>query len=152
MDHLAVKHPEEVAQMIPLPYTALLPDSFQSIRKNIKLFKFKEGQEWVSIVDPDSTICGATYGMQVGFADEIEDGFYNGIAHLLEHSVFLGETVQMKSLFKDSNAETKSISTNFCFSASPDNFVEAFKSKIDLLYDFKKYPNIKDEVSAVNNE
>ena len=138
--------------MTPFPATGFLPASFESIRDKIKLVTFETGQEWVNIIDPSFKECGAAFGVEVGQQDEMEGGYYNGVAHLLEHSIFLGETPQMRQLFTNWNAYTATQETAFLFSSSAEQFVKAFTEKIEMLYNFKKYPNIKDEVSAVNNE
>ena len=90
--------------------------------------------------------------MEVGFQDENQPGYYEGQAHLLEHAAFLNETPEMRALFTGNNAFTSAQFTGYQLSASSEKFVEAFAARVNQLYNFRKYPNIKDEVSAVNNE
>ena len=88
----------------------------------------------------------------VGSQEESEGGYPDGTAHLLEHSIFLGETDETRALYSSWNGFTSLQETAYQSSSSTEKFVEGVEAKIDMIYNFTKYPNIKDEVNAVDNE
>ena len=150
--HFGLKSKDGVAQILKLPPVTKIPPSWENLRDKITLYRFKKGQEWINIIDPSLEGCGAAFGMQVGQEDAALGNYYDGLAHLLEHSVYLGQTKKEISLFTDDNAYTAFQSTGYKFGSDDRKFVNAFAVLLDDLYNFKAYPKIKDEVSAIQNE
>lgn len=81
-----------------------------------------------------------------------------GVAHLLEHSFFLNENHEEKSINTNWNAYTAAQNTVFQFESSDEDFLAAFTEKWKMITEFGKgdlsalYSAILGEVSAVNNE
>ena len=120
--------------------------------------KLKNNLEIVIISDNDETLCGACLNVNIGSA--IED--VPGLAHFLEHMLFMGSRKYPKSnnfmskINKSggmTNAYTSDVDTNYYFICSSDTF----QSNLDVFGNFlvdpllsKKYVN--KEISNVNIE
>lgn len=141
-----VNHPRFKESSIKLPY------SFRNLKHKIFYQKLINGVEWIHINDPSTETCSAGIGISSGSFEETVGGFYPGMAHLLEHSFFLVETMADRSLLKAWNAYTASQKTNFMFSCKKDSFLKAFSNKWDEITLFKATKEVLGEVSAVNNE
>lgn len=130
----------------------LVPDSFKYLISNISNTQLQGGIDWVHIDDNMTDQCSAGFGIFAGSFDEIAQGEYHGIAHLLEHSVFLKETSEVRSLEVSWNAFTDSRVTDYIFSSSIDNYSKVLKTKLELLTNFEAIKKLKDEVNVVNSE
>ena len=126
----------------------------EKVQKEIQLFflRTSSGVEWIHINATSKKKCGMSMGMNVGSFQEIEGDFYEGTAHLLEHSIFLKETPEVKANYPYWNGATTDQETFFYAETRSDLFKEGFKYKIDELMKFEPSEKIKDEVFAVNNE
>lgn len=120
--------------------------------------KFNNNLEVVIITDNDETLCGACLNVNSGSA--VED--VHGLAHFLEHMLFMGSKKYPKSNnFLSSinksggmtNAYTSDTDTNYYFICSSDTYL----SNLDVFGNFlvnpllsKKY--VSKEISNVNSE
>lgn len=126
--------------------------------RDYKLIKLENGIDTIIIKDKKSTQCGALLNINVGsISDNID-----GIAHFLEHMVFMGskkypdENNFMDSIIKNggyTNAMTGDIHTTYYFTMEPTKFI----SMLDKFANFFMTPllkkeNIEREVNAVNAE
>lgn len=120
--------------------------------------KLKNNLEIVIVSDNDETLCGACLNVNIGSA--MED--VPGLAHFLEHMLFMGSKKYPKSnnfmskINKSggmTNAYTSDVDTNYYFICSSDTYL----SNLDVFGNFlldpllsKKYVN--KEISNVNSE
>ena len=120
--------------------------------------KLKNNLEVIIVSDNDETMCGACLNVNVGSAIET----IPGLAHFLEHMLFMGSKKYPKSnnfmskINKSggmTNAYTSDANTNYYFVCSTDTYL----SNLDVFGNFlvnpllsKKY--IKKEISNVNSE
>jgi insulysin len=120
--------------------------------------KLSNGLEVVIISDNNETLCGACLNVNIGSANETVPG----LAHFLEHMLFMGSRKYPKSnnfmskINKSggmTNAYTSDLDTNYYFVCS----TETYLSNLDVFGNFlvdpllsKKY--IKKEISNVNSE
>lgn len=132
--------------------TIKLPYSFQNLKHQIFHQKLLNGVEWIHINDPSTEQCAVGIGVSSGSFDESFGKFRPGIAHFLEHTFFLVETVEERNLFSYWNAYTANQKTNFMYSCKKDSFLETFSKKWDELTLFKSTKEVLGEVFAVNNE
>ena len=113
----------------------------------------------VIIVDKLSTSCGALINVNVGSTSDPEP--YEGMAHFLEHMLFLGsekypEVKFMESINKNggiTNASTGDTDTTYYFSINCDKFID----NLNMMGDFFIGPllrkeNVDKERNAVNSE
>lgn len=95
--------------------------------------------------------------------------YSSGTAHLLEHSVFLTETPEQKSMIINFNAYTSGTNTNYLASFSPSNIFSVLSFKMQQISSLKYFepnqsteattgsdgkiiPTIFNEVDQVNSE
>ena len=144
-------------------FVALLISSAEAVKgdKRItKTFSLKNGLDVLLVSDPDVHRSAAALSVGTGYLYDPKDKA--GLAHYLEHMLFLGTkkypTVGSYKKFLDShsggsNAYTSGNITNYFFQVSHDGFNEA----LDRFSDFFKAPLFdktyaEREVKAVNNE
>lgn len=118
------------------------------------------GMDVVLISDPDADKAAAAVSVRVGSADDPLD--YQGLAHFLEHMLFLGTEAhpgmdtfnQMMAKYSGShNAYTSEEETNYFFDIIPDKLEEG----LDIFSAFFVSPELKleaaeHEIHAVNAE
>ena len=127
--------------------------SLKYLRNKIKLLKLPNGLTWIHINDHKlKDTSSGNFRVEVGSYDEIRENVENGVAHLLEHSLFLKNTNQEKSLFINWNANTASQATNYLFSTSNKNFKAGFEVYWNNLINFEPLEKIRDELSNVDSE
>ena len=144
-------------------FVVLLISSSEAVKgdKRItKTFSLKNGLDVLLVSDPDVHRSAAALSVGTGYLYDPKDKA--GLAHYLEHMLFLGTkkypTVGSYKKFLDShsggsNAYTSGNITNYFFQVSHDGFNEA----LDRFSDFFKAPLFdktyaEREVKAVNNE
>ena len=126
--------------------------------RDYKYLKLKNNLEIVIIKDYNETLCGACLNVNIGSANES----IPGLAHFLEHMLFMGSKKYpysnnfMSSINKSggsTNAYTSNTNTNYYFVCSTDTYL----SNLDIFGNFlvnpllsKKY--INKEISNVNSE
>jgi insulysin len=126
--------------------------------RDYKYIKLKNNLEIVIIKDYNETLCGACLNVNIGSANES----IPGLAHFLEHMLFMGSKKYpysnnfMSSINKSggsTNAYTSNTNTNYYFVCSTDTYL----SNLDIFGNFlvnpllsKKY--INKEISNVNSE
>jgi len=144
-------------------FVVLLISSSEAVKgdKRItKTFSLKNGLDVLLVSDPDVHRSAAALSVGTGYLYDPKDKA--GLAHYLEHMLFLGTkkypAVGSYKKFLDShsggsNAYTSGNITNYFFQVSHDGFNEA----LDRFSDFFKAPLFdktyaEREVKAVNNE
>jgi insulysin len=126
--------------------------------REYKYIKLKNNLDVVIITDNDETLCGACLNVNIGSAKES----IPGLAHFLEHMLFMGSKKYpnsnnfMSSINKSggsTNAYTSDTDTNYYFVCSTDTYL----NNLDRFGNFlvnpllsKKYVN--KEISNVNSE
>jgi insulysin len=125
----------------------------------MKAFSLDNGVKVLVVSDADADRAGAALAVHAG---SMADGEYPGIAHFLEHMLFLGtEKYPDAGAYKDylsandgsSNAYTAEDHTNYFFQVKPD----AFEGALDRFAQFFIAPLMTDtlsarEVNAVDSE
>jgi insulysin len=113
----------------------------------------------VIIVDKLSTSCGALINVGVGSTSDPQP--YEGMAHFLEHMVFLGSEKYQDVKFMESinknggmtNASTGDTDTTYYFSINCDKFIENLNIMADFFISpLLKKENVDKERNAVNSE
>ena len=116
--------------------------------------------EVILISDPITPICAAALSVNIGYYHDPED--YDGLAHFLEHMLFMGTTkYPNESYFMNylsthggsTNAYTTEEVTNFHFSIYKDHF----NKSLDIFSQFFTSPlfsesSVLREINAVNSE
>jgi insulysin len=110
------------------------------------------------IKDNDESMCGACLNIEVGSMLETVDG----LAHFLEHMVFMGSKKYpqsndfMGSINKsggETNASTSNTFTNYYFTISPDKYLETLDKFSQFFIDpLLNQVYIDKEINAVNSE
>jgi insulysin len=116
------------------------------------------GLECVIIKDKDANMCGACLNVYIGSVNEKIDG----LAHFLEHMVFMGSKKYpdsndfMSSINKNggkTNAYTSDTDTNYHFTIDPQNFPVALDKFSQFFKDpLLKHEYIDKETNAVDSE
>jgi len=128
--------------------------------REYRYFELDNGLQVLAISDPASDRAAASMDVSVGHFSDPED--FPGLAHFLEHMLFMGSTKypdenQYSAFLSQhggsSNAYTGPENTNYHFDIVPKNFHEA----LDIFAQFFVAPLIKEtsterEVMAVQNE
>ena len=117
------------------------------------------GLKYIIITDPDSKTGAVSLNIDIGSSYEPNE--ISGLAHFLEHTLFLGTEKYPTNSFDDfisknsgsSNAYTTSENTNFHFDISN----EVFEKSLDMFVHFFICPLfnsdcIEKEINAINSE
>jgi len=113
----------------------------------------------IIIVDKLSTSCGALINVGVGSTSDPIG--YEGMAHFLEHMLFLGSKEYPEVQFMESinqnggitNASTGDTDTTYYFSINCDKFIKSLKIMADFFVNpLLKEENVDKERNAVNSE
>lgn len=113
----------------------------------------------IVVVDNLSTMCGALLNVGVGSTNDPKP--YDGMAHFLEHMLFLGSKNYENINFKESinknggitNASTGDTDTTYYFSIDCHKFIENLNMLADFLTNpLLKAENVDKERNAVNSE
>jgi predicted Zn-dependent peptidase len=130
-----------------------LPLEYRYLANKISLTEFPTGMKWVHLDDEQTSTIDCGIQVQAGSFDETRlANTYDGTAHLLEHSVFLDQTTQDRSLFSYWNAFTDEQQTQYHFSTTPANAENGLKVSFKSLFNFKENPKTRDEINAVQSE
>jgi protease-3 len=150
-----------MAQSKTAQYT-ILPPLIQSPndKRTYSLVKLANEMEILMISDPDAEVSACAIKMTVGSLEE--PAKFPGLAHFLEHMLFLGskkypDALEYSNFFTTnsgySNAFTDNNETVYSFECSHEGFPEA----LDRTCDFFRSPLFDEtlaqkEVNAVNSE
>ena len=121
----------------------------------ISVVELESGIKWLHIEDEFETRPSIAVRVAAGSFDEHRSGlknYYDGIAHLTEHSVFLKLTPEEKNKFSYSNAFTDDQQTQYIFSSTNQQFVDSLGLIASNLFNFSRTPKIRYEVKAVESE
>ena len=131
-----------------------LPIEYQYLKDKITIEDLPSGMRWVHINDEQIATVDCGFQVRAGSYDEVRPRLqtYDGTAHLLEHSVFLDQTPQERQMYTYWNAFTEDQQTQYHFSTTPANAIEAFKVSFRSLFNFKENPKSHDEINAVQSE
>lgn len=109
--------------------------------------------KWIHLDDEQSSTVSCGIQVLAGSFDETRiAGTYDGTAHLLEHSVFLNQSQEDRSLFSYWNAFTDEQQTQYQFTTTPDHAEAGLKVSFNSLFNFKENPKSRDEINAVQSE
>lgn len=113
----------------------------------------------IIIIDNLSTSCGALINVGVGSTSDPPE--YEGMAHFLEHMLFLGSEKYPEVEFMEkinqnggiTNASTGDTDTTYYFSINCDKFIDHLNMMADFfIAPLLKKENVTKEVNAVNSE
>ena len=127
-------------------------------KRDYEYIKMENGLECVIIKDLNANMCGACLNVYIGSVNEKVDG----LAHFLEHMVFMGSKKYpdsndfMSSINKNggkTNAYTSDTDTNYHFTIDPENFPVALDKFSQFFKDpLLKHEYIDKEINAVDSE
>ena len=133
----------------------ILPFEFRHLEGRINVTRLESGIDWLHIEDPKVQNILVSVRVAAGSFDESRIGsrrFYDGIAHLTEHSVFLKMTPEQKSQFSYTNAFTDDQQTQYLFTTTNNLGSSSLQLIASNLFNFSTTPKIRDEVKAVESE
>ena len=127
-------------------------------KREYEYIKMENRLECVIIKDSNANMCGACLNVYIGSVNEKIDG----LAHFLEHMVFMGSKKYpdsndfMSSINKNggkTNAYTSDTDTNYHFTIDPENFPVALDKFSQFFKDpLLKHEYIDREINAVDSE
>ncbi len=145
-----------VAVLLPLEAEMTdmnIPFEYRHLRGKITEKRFDSGMTWLHISDDKLPTAGCSIQVKAGMFDEVRTPrFYEGTAHLLEHSVFLRQTPKDKEMYTFWNAFTSSKETQYILAATYQNFHTALAMTSHELFNFEEIQKTLEEVTAVNSE
>ncbi len=129
--------------------------------KNKYLYKqLSNGIKYLLVQDEKTDKSSAAFCVNIGSLNDPEE--YQGLAHFLEHMVFMGsKTYPGENEYNDfltknsgySNAFTELSMTNYYFESSNDSFLEAFKMTSRFFIDpLLNESSVDREINAVDSE
>ncbi len=131
-----------------------LPFRYRHLKGKITEKKFDSGMKWLHIDNSEYATSGFSIRIAAGSFDEYRPDYetYDGMAHLLEHSIFLRQTDEEKQLFTYWNAFTDSQETQYISTSTAANLPQALNVTIRALFNFTLNPETATEVKAVDSE
>ena len=146
-NNTALFNSEEVLYKISLPY------SMEYVRNNIKIGVLENGLKYFLIDNNQLKESAATFSMGVGmFHETFLPDLSEGVAHLLEHSIFMNINNKARDLLSYWNSWTDTENTQFTFSTSNKNFLKGFETYWKAIAEFAKIPEIRAETKSIENE
>lgn len=147
---------EGIAVLLPLESEMTemnIPFEYRHLKGKISQKKFDSGMGWLHISDDKLPTAGCSIQVKAGMFDEVRSPrYYEGTAHLLEHSVFLRQTPKDKEMYTFWNAFTSSQETQYILAATYQNFHKALQMTTHQLFNFEEIQKTLEEVTAVNSE
>lgn len=130
-----------------------LPYSMEHLRNQIQIKLLDSGINYFVIYDPSAKESASCFSIKSGsFHEQFIENISFGVAHLLEHSIFLHILPKERNLLSTWNAWTGNESTQYMFSTSNKNFLRSFEIYWGLLSNFTKTHKIYNETSAIDSE
>ena len=116
-----------------------LPIEYRYLTDKITLAQMRNGMNWIHLDDEQTSTVDCGIQVKAGSYDEKRAPLsYEGSAHLLEHSIFLNQTQQDRSLLSYWNAFTDDQQTQYHFSMTPSNAEAGLKISFNSLFNFQK--------------
>lgn len=146
------KHKERTL-ILPTQRNLKLPYSMEYLRNQIQIKIQESGISYLVMYDSTAKESAACFSMSSGsYHEKFIDDVSEGVAHLLEHSIFLKMKSRERNLLSTWNAWTGDESTQYMFATSNKNFLNSFQIYWRLLSNFTKTDKIYNETNAVDSE